>query len=96
MLEVLVLGWALLLILLICPIMMLFMHGGHKKHNAGDNTGKNHVHRHQNHSSDVQSLDSYKVKQLEGEIEFLKTQNELLQKEVKNFTNNIPKSNKIF
>lgn len=74
--------------------MMLFMHGGHKGHNHGN---KNHGHHdHHNHAnpqgekfSGVERLDSYKLKQLEGEIQFLKGQNELLQKEVESFTKDV-------
>lgn len=59
---------------LICPIMMLFMHRGDKNHDQG----------HHNHLNEMQISDDYKVKQLEGEIEFLKRQNKLLQKKVNN------------
>jgi len=81
--------WALLLLLLLCPIMMMFMHRGHKGHNHGDDTEKRHDQGHHHHSSELGSLDNYKVKQLEGEIEFLKTKNEQLQTEMDNFTHNI-------
>jgi predicted RNase H-like nuclease (RuvC/YqgF family) len=77
--------------------MMLFMHGGHKGHDHGQNKGHDHAHNHShnhssehnNPSSEVKSLDNYKIKQLEGEIEFLKIQNEKLQKKVDNFTHNV-------
>ena len=71
---------------------MIFMHGGHKGHNHGNKTGQNNDHGHHDYlsengktSNEVRSLDNYKMKQLEGQIEFLKTQNELLQKEIENF-----------
>lgn len=70
-----ILEWSLLLMLLICPLMMLFMHGSHKGHKHGG--GIKHE-----HSDSIEKVDSCKVKQLEEEIEFLKEQNELLHKKV--------------
>lgn len=88
--------WALLLILLICPLMMLFMHGGHNhgKHKSGHkHDHMNHNHENHNHStvqekssSDIENNTDYKVKQLEGEVEFLKNQNETLQRKLVNIT----------
>ncbi|MBV5133978.1 DUF2933 domain-containing protein [Staphylococcus epidermidis] len=34
--------WALLLVFLLCPLMMLFMHRGHKGHNHDQNKGHDH------------------------------------------------------
>ena len=93
-------SWVFLLVLLICPLMMLFMHGGHKghKHSGGKHDSRNHPHQHghgdhshhsslqDNNSSSVERIDSYKVNQLEGEVELLKEQNELLQKKVEDFS----------
>ncbi|MGM7682978.1 DUF2933 domain-containing protein [Cytobacillus sp. Hm23] len=75
----------LLLILLICPLMMLFMHGSHKDHKHGDKNhghhkNHNHVNEHSDNFNGDNRLESYKVKQLEGEIQYLKDQNKLLQK----------------
>jgi len=64
--------------LLICPIMMHFMHRGDKNHIVKDHTGNSHDYGHHNHASEVQNLGDYKVKQLEEENKFLKRQNELL------------------
>ncbi|WP_138417775.1 DUF2933 domain-containing protein [Aquibacillus sediminis] len=98
--------WALLLVLLICPLMMLFMHGGHKGHKHGGRKKGSHSHHghgeqshklneHVGSSSGVERLDSYKVKQLEGEIEFLKEQNELLQKKVEDLSHDVTHKSKI-
>lgn len=70
--------WGLILLLLICPIMMMFMmkghnHGGHKHDHSSTS----------NHSTtEVGRLDEYKVKRIEGELEFLKSQNEQLQQKI--------------
>ncbi|MCZ0704161.1 hypothetical protein J2T56_002454 [Natronobacillus azotifigens] len=65
--------WSLLLVLLICPLMMLFMHGSHKGHGGGN---------HHKQASGVEKDQRCKVKQLEEEIKILKEQNESLQKKV--------------
>lgn len=65
--------WSLLLVLLICPLMMLFMHGSHKGHGGGN---------HHKHLGGGEKDERCKVKQLEEEIELLKEQNESLQKKV--------------
>lgn len=96
-------SWVFLLLLLICALMMLFMHGGHRghKHSGGKHGSHNHSQQHghgdhshhsslqDNNSSSVERMDSYKLNQLEGEIELLKEQNELLQKKVENFSNGV-------
>jgi hypothetical protein len=80
---------------------MLFMHGGHSGHKHKG--GKHHQHSQRdgrgdhshnsslqdNNSSSVERMDSYKLNQLEGEIELLKEQNELLQKKVENFSQGV-------
>ncbi|MEQ6390267.1 DUF2933 domain-containing protein [Bacillaceae bacterium S4-13-58] len=76
--------WGLLLILLLCPLMMIFMmrghHSGGHQHDQKQNNG-NHNHEHIV-SNQEERMDSYKVKQLEGEIYLLKEQNETLRQEI--------------
>ncbi|MDC3417015.1 DUF2933 domain-containing protein [Aquibacillus salsiterrae] len=84
--------WGLILLFLLCPLMMLFMHGSHKGkgHNHQGESSKKHDHdTNHNHAieqddttSRVERMDSYKINQLEGQMELLKNQNELLQKKV--------------
>ena len=77
-------GWGLLLLLLICPIMMMFMMKGHNygsQHNHGKHDN-NHTNEIVQLSNEVGRMDSYKVKQLEGELDLLKRQNESLQQEL--------------
>lgn len=84
-------GWEFLLFLL-CPLMMIFMmkghsHGGHKK----DNDNNSHRHHHslddqRNAPIEGEKLKSFKINQLEGEIEFLKKQNEMLRQKGNNKT----------
>lgn len=82
--------WGLILLLLICPIMMMFMMKGHNhggdKHGKSVNSHQGHKHDHSNTSNQVTTevgrLDEYKVKRIEGELEFLKSQNEQLQQKI--------------
>ncbi|WP_140392737.1 DUF2933 domain-containing protein [Virgibacillus dakarensis] len=74
--EVCSTDWGFILLLLICPLMMLFMmkgliHGGH--HNHGKH---NDATEPLQPSDEVDRLDSYKVKQLQKGVELLKSQNE--------------------
>jgi uncharacterized small protein (DUF1192 family) len=63
-------NWANLLILLLCPLMMLFCMRGHKHH-------KHHDH-HDHHSSDHHS-----IKELQDQITKLQTDNERLKEQLK-------------
>lgn len=88
--------WTLLLLLLLCPLMMLFMHKGHNhgKHEAGhdhdllnrNNEDYNHSIVQRTSSGELKNITDYKVKQLEGEIEYLKNQNKTLQGKLENLT----------
>ncbi|WP_413785550.1 hypothetical protein [Cytobacillus sp. IB215665] len=79
--------WILLLLLLLCPLSMVFMMKGHNhgKHQHGHRHGKHQFGHNATVQSDLSSeeeqssrLDSYKVKQLEGELTMLREQHELL------------------
>lgn len=64
-------------------------HGGHS--GAETNAHANHgVVDGDNQSSDPVRMDSYKIKQLEGEIDLLKNQNEILQEKVEEYLKNKP------
>lgn len=83
--------------------MMMFMHRGHNHgpHKERQSHGHmNHNIEDHNHltvpgksSSDVKSLTDYKIEQLEGEVEFLKNQNETLQRKLESLTEKTPQDN---
>lgn len=101
--EVFELEWVLLLLILMCPLMMMFMHRGHNHgpHKEGhshdhmnhNNEDQNHFTVSENSSNDVKSLTDYKIEQLEGEVEFLKNQNETLQRKLESLTEKTPQDN---
>lgn len=66
-------NWASLLILLLCPLMMLFCMRGHKHHKHHD-----HHDHHDHHSSNHHS-----IKELQDQITKLQTDNERLKEQLK-------------
>lgn len=87
--------WLILLLLLLCPISMMFMMKGHN-HGGQHKHGNKEQHSHDHHTGgeielprENARLESYKVKQLEGELELLKNQNAMLQQRVEKLSNSM-------
>ncbi|MEC1742795.1 DUF2933 domain-containing protein [Schinkia azotoformans] len=65
------------LLLLLCPLMMIFCMRGHG--------GKGHNHSHESHSVDahkMHSMDQYKMNELMGKVDLLTEQNHQLKEEL--------------
>lgn len=73
--------WLPFLLLLLCPLMMIFCMRGH---GHGDK-GHNHNHSHESHSVDahkMHSMDQYKMNELMGKVDLLTEQNSQLKEEL--------------
>lgn len=71
--------WLPFLLLLLCPLMMIFCMRGH---GHGD---KGHNHSHESHSVDahkMHSMDQYKMNELMGKVDLLTEQNSQLKEEL--------------
>lgn len=80
-------SWGIIIFIVLHIFMMMFMMKGHNHGGKSNHNHKKHVHNQPTElnsrlNQDDNRSENYRIKQLEGELAFLKNQNELLQKKI--------------